>query len=68
MRLNDEIRKDEIGTPLPHSSGKYEIVKLFEKEVISLNEFTDSIYEATKRINYLNNRAWTAVYMVRKKP
>ena len=67
MRYNDEIKEDEIGTPLPGSSGKFEIVKLFQKEVISLDEFTDSIVEASKRINYLNNRAWAAVYMVRKK-
>ncbi len=56
---------NEVESPLGEK-GIYQIVKLYENEFLPMFEFTSDIQQASDRINYLNSRAWKAVYMVRK--
>lgn len=60
------VKENERSTPLGET-GKFQIIKIYNKEFIETNEFTDNVHEGTKRLNYLNNRAWAVVYMLRKK-
>lgn len=69
MQLREKVAENEIDTPLrglPNAS-KFEIIKIWEKEFIKMNEHTDNLVEASNRVRYLNNRCWKAFYMTRKK-
>jgi hypothetical protein len=63
--LKEKVLDTEIDYSLGRTGG-YEIIKLLSGEFLSTEECTDDLHEASARIEYLNNRSWKAVYMVRK--
>ncbi len=67
VRVGGEPRLSKTEVPrVLSSTGRFQLVKLFEGQILSTMEFTDNVVEASGRAEYLNNRAWKATYMVRK--